>query len=101
MTDMTDSELDEIEQRAAATTPGPWTAYIEGRDHTSGDDFIMIGEPGTAQIDVYVTHYSGTSPKPAPDADLDFIAHARRDIPQLVAEIRRLRSQSTGGHQAD
>jgi hypothetical protein len=29
--------------------------------------------------------------KPAAPDDLDFIAHARQDIPRLVAEIRRLR----------
>ena len=28
----------------------------------------------------------------APPADLDFIAHARQDIPRLIAEIERLRA---------
>jgi hypothetical protein len=38
-------------------------------------------------------HYSSPGPTevPVPDADLDFIANARQDIPRLVEEIRRLR----------
>jgi hypothetical protein len=29
---------------------------------------------------------------PASDADLDFIAAARQDIPRLIAEVKRLRT---------
>ena len=31
--------------------------------------------------------------EPANDADLDFIAAARQDIPRLIAEIKRLRRE--------
>ena len=31
-----DEELDAIEVRCNAATPGPWKSYIEGRDHESG-----------------------------------------------------------------
>ena len=69
--------LDEIERRAMRATPGPWTSFIEGRDHTSGSSFIRTGgediELSGATID-----------------DQDFIAHARHDIPALIAEVRRL-----------
>ena len=37
---------------------------------------------------MYVTHEA----RPAPAQDLDFIAHARQDIPRLLNEIERLRS---------
>jgi hypothetical protein len=79
MTDRIGAEtLDEIERRCAAATPGPWKSYIEGRDHTSGDSFIMTGGN-----DIYL---SGATP-----ADQDFIAHARQDLPALIREIRSLR----------
>jgi hypothetical protein len=33
----------------------------------------------------------GPTEVPVPDADLDFIANARQDIPRLVEEVRRLK----------
>ena len=69
--------------RCAAATPGPWKAYIEGRDHQSGSSFIMTGEGSTRGEDIELTG--------ATHADYDFIAHARQDVPRLLAEIARLR----------
>ena len=69
--------LDDIEQRAMRATAGPWTSFVEGRDHTSGSSFIR-----TAGDDIEM---SG-----ATIDDQDFIAHAREDIPALIAEVRRL-----------
>lgn len=77
---MSDSELEEIEERSAATSDGEWKSYVEGRDHTSGDSFIKTGNGN----DIYL---SG-----ATLFDQDFIANARQDIPKLLAEIRRLKS---------
>lgn len=91
-------ELDEIEQRAQAASPAPWEAFIEARDHTAGDDFIRIGGFDDAQPDMYIQHYLGANSVRVPAADLDFIAHARQDIPRLVAEIRRLRADNRGGN---
>ncbi|MBN1207447.1 MAG: hypothetical protein JXB05_21395 [Myxococcaceae bacterium] len=80
---MTDSELDEIRARCQAATPGPWKAFIEGRDHESGSSFIMTGEGVGRRQDIEM---SG-----ATTADYDFIAHARQDVPRLLEEIARLR----------
>jgi hypothetical protein len=82
---LTDEYLQSVEDRAKAATPGPWVSFVEGRDHTSGSSFVR-----TAGDDIEL---SGASA-----ADQDFIAHSRQDIPQLVAEIRRLREgmKSTG-----
>ena len=41
LTSISDTELAEIEQRCAAATPGPWRAFVEGRDHESGSSFIQ------------------------------------------------------------
>jgi hypothetical protein len=76
---MTDHELDEIRLRCAAASPGPWKAWVEGRDHTSGSSFVQ-----TAAEDIEM---SG-----ATTADYDFIANARQDVPRLLAEVERLRA---------
>jgi hypothetical protein len=37
--------------------------------------------------------YVSRGTKPAADADLDFIAAARQDVPRLIAEVKRLRDE--------
>ena len=32
---LTEKDLQEIEERVNAASPGPWISYIEGRDHES------------------------------------------------------------------
>jgi hypothetical protein len=76
---MTDKELDEIRERCDRSSPGPWKAWVEGRDHTSGSSIVQ-----TAADDIEM---SG-----ATEADYDFIANARQDIPRLLEEVRRLRA---------
>ena len=79
---ITEEELQQIEQRADQAQPGPWKAFVEGRDHEGGSDFIMTGTDGQRGDDIEMIGAS--------IADYDFIAHARQDIPRLVDEIRRL-----------
>lgn len=52
--------LDEIEARLSAATPGPWTR----------------------------TQWEEEQPDVPWDADAEFIAHAREDVPALVAVVR-------------
>lgn len=78
---LTEEYLVNIENRLKAATPGPWTSFVEGRDHTSGSSFIR-----TSGSDIEL---SG-----ATVADQDFIAHARQDLEVLLAEIRRHRAGS-------
>lgn len=75
---ITSEELKTIEQRLNATQPGPWKAYIEGRDHHCGSDFIMTGKEDLEIIGATV-------------ADYDFIANAKKDVEVLLTEIRLLR----------
>ena len=79
---LTEKELLEIESRANQTQNGPWKAYIEGRDHESGSNFIMTGNDENRGEDIEM---SG-----ATIADYEFIANAKQDIPKLIAEIREL-----------
>jgi hypothetical protein len=87
------ARLAAIQARADAATPGPWT-YAPGRDPHSADPYAREG-------DLY-----GPSYVPIPDsgafepADMEFVAHAREDIPYLLAlvaeqqaEIMMLRRQ--------
>jgi len=80
---MTEKELQEIENRCNNATKGPWKSMIEGRDHTSGDSFIM-----TDGEDIYISN-------PLFDNNQDFIANAKQDIPKLIAEIRKLKKASS------
>jgi hypothetical protein len=91
---MTTEQLQIIKDRCNATSIAPWVSFLEGRDHESGSSFIMTGIPKGEHIwqekrgeDLEI---SG-----ATNADLDFIASARQDIPALIAEIERLQSKGT------
>ena len=85
---ISDVELCAMQQRADAASKGPWRSFIEDRDHTCGDEFIQVSDD-EREDDMYVSR--GT--KPAADADLDFIAAARQDVPRLIAEVKRLRDE--------
>jgi hypothetical protein len=72
-------ELEAIRKRAEAATPGPW-GYAD-RDNvvfTANADYKYAVE-----IAEEVGH----------KFDGEFIAHAREDVPKLLAEIARLNSQ--------
>ena len=83
--ELTEQDLSTIEERCNKAARQPWKSYIEGRDHQSGSSFIRTGEP--ADVPGTDIELSG-----ATDADQDFIAHARQDVPRLIAEVRRLRA---------
>lgn len=70
-------EIKKIEDRCNNATPGPWISFVEGRDHTSGSNFIR-----TAGDDIELI---------ASVKDQDFIVSCRQDIPLLIDEIVRLR----------
>ncbi|MET3981614.1 hypothetical protein ABIB62_004230 [Mucilaginibacter sp. UYP25] len=82
---MSKEELDQVEQRCLRAQKGPWKAYIEGRDHESGSDFIMTGEGEGRGEDIELLG--------ATNSDYDFIANAKQDIPILIREIRELQQQ--------
>ena len=87
---LTDGELAKLEALTEAATPEPWESYVEEREPIGGCSFIQLGANGYSPPDMYVYH----DDKIAPAADLDFIAAARRYMPLLLAEVRRLRRHS-------
>ena len=100
MTDATRPDLEAIKARANLATPGPWTFY--GGDVWYGDVADALTRMDTAWSDDepedHWPYKDGQEPHPfhgdpvsTPDAE--FIAHAREDIPYLVAELVGLRAQ--------
>ena len=79
---ISDKELAEIRKRADSATKGPWKAYVEDRDFQSGSSFIQTQGEDIELIGVT-------------EADYDFIANARQDIPKLLDEIDRLRGEQS------
>ncbi len=83
-------DLDAIEARAEAATPGPWigSSVPSGRKYgvISVKDYGEWTRSGGRPLAVLLgipTH--GRHP------DTQFIAHARTDVPALVAELRAAR----------
>jgi hypothetical protein len=80
---LTEQQLDDIETRADAATPGPWElydgygphfyAYLRG-SHLQGIGTLNFGDGEAA------------------DADRAFVLQAREDVPALLAEVRHLRN---------
>ena len=109
---MTENELTEIEQRCHAAPEGPWMVeliehdtffvakHVETAATINPKFYPQEVAQRTAEFDVtdkygYVIH----NPKMQCDltdgtlAKLNFIAHAREDVPKLVEEIRELREK--------
>jgi len=84
---LTDEELDEIKARCDAATPGPW---VEERDEDSLQA-IVSGEEDV--IGAWCDPGGGDFGPAISDEDASFIAHAREDIPALLAEVERLRKR--------
>ena len=85
-------DLEAIKARAAAATEGPW----EWDDPTIGQHWSRP-VPWATVVDDEVNCggycYGGSSSPIKSDADGQFIAHAREDIPVLLAEVERLREE--------
>lgn len=81
---MTDEELNAIDARANAATPGKWktgTGYEQSKrgNYVCGHGRIVCAEQD--DTDCVLS-----------DEDAAFIAAARADVPALVAEVRRLKA---------
>lgn len=104
---MTEKDLAEIEARANAATLGPWrklpltgkyygtdvqsptgggiTVWRFGNEFTGASPEELENWDSEEPFDYCDSHYQTISDA----ADATFIAHARQDIPALVAEVRR------------
>lgn len=71
--------LAEIQARAEKATDGPWRHSVE-RERYETAHYVRHGEG--EHLAVFTGNYSGAS------EDGEFIAHARTDVPALVAALR-------------
>lgn len=78
-----------IRERCEAATPGPWI-----RD----PEYASVCAPARDGECVAVCSMSDGPPAAGWVADAEFIAHAREDIPVLLAEIERLQAVVEGCH---
>lgn len=83
---LTAGELREIEERANAATPRPWT--VDGPPYWQGGSNGSFGNRNVlwGRISVAITPASARQ-----DEDTEFIAHARTDVPRLLDTITHLR----------
>lgn len=100
--DITDAELDAMEARANAATRAPWNVAEDSRfavmqEDDAGDCCIGAsdrggnGPPNTREV---FEIYDGCAPWRFPDGPVPnavFIAHARADVPRLIAALREAR----------
>lgn len=91
---LSNAELEAIEARAKATTPGKWRSDSElpyarkPRVHSSED--YLIAEIGNAQVE----HQDWW------EADSEFIANAKQDIPALLTALRERDAEIAGLREA-
>lgn len=92
MSTMDEAKLGEIEARAKSAQSGPWLVCA-AEDAADGLPVAFFGR-GSGPKDVAVR--SDGPPSGTADDDAAFVAHAREDVPALVAEVRRLREVNAG-----
>ncbi|HEY6115778.1 MAG TPA: hypothetical protein VI172_07445 [Candidatus Dormibacteraeota bacterium] len=102
-TPLTSQQLDEIEARANAATKGPWGFY-DGDNYADVAADMQVTSPGSYNYREKVARLEDENywdDQAHEDDDEDcaseqmaanaaFIAHAREDVPVLLAEVRRL-----------
>ena len=93
--------LDQIETRAYTATKGPWAPWLDqdGEEHMGG--LLMVGNAEAVIPDGEV-YIEGVEINPVAHVyiqeDRDFIAHARTDVPALVAAVRVALDKHTPSH---
>ena len=94
---MNDQQLAAIEAREERATEGPWTSVATWL--ATGDRAPLVSGPVINMDDPVRIADCDTTWRSRDDcmANAEFIAHARADIPALVAEVRRLRAQLRKG----
>lgn len=88
---LTNEQLEAIRKRVEAATPGPWNwRKLDGEPFETEMPSLVSPEGDVMDFGYCATFYpvQGTPPE---DADAEFIAHAREDVPALLAEIEHLK----------
>jgi hypothetical protein len=83
---LTEADLQAIEARLKAATPGPWEAQIPA----------MMGEFPRAKIKPLKIEGKLYNHPMLKTADAELIANAPQDLALLIAEVRRLQKELEG-----
>lgn len=90
---MDSRRLAEIKARADAATPGPWEWWTSNSwRRLSATDTRKDGDVLCPVVNPYDKHPDLSVTEP----DMEFIAHARGDVPDLLAEVDGLRAAIDG-----
>ena len=95
---MNEQELTAIEARANKASNAPWiveSGEYSGANWMIGAVSVFLGGSAWDDKSYYVTTKSVHASVLEGDAktDAEFIAHAREDVPALIAEVRALRAK--------
>ena len=95
---MNESQLKAIEERANKASNAPW--IVEAGDYSGanwmiGATSVFLGGSAWDDKSYYITTQNVHASELEGDAktDAEFIAHAREDVPALIAEVRSLRAK--------
>lgn len=80
---LSDEQLAEIDRRAEAATDGPWFVASDRTEILSESACRVIAD----------TRFFQGPPDFLECADAEFIAHARTDVPALIAALREARAE--------
>jgi len=95
---MTEEQLRAIEERCRKASNGPWiteAGEYSGRNWMIGMVAVHLGASNQDDKCHFVTTNNVHASELTGDAgtDAEFIAHAREDVPALIAEVRSLRAK--------
>lgn len=93
---MTPDQLAQIQRRADAATEGPWHSF--GTGPRGGDHWYVIGADNVSLAWGIASRDGENEAQRGPDAE--FIAHARTDIPGLLAAVRDAQQSAEQAEQA-
>lgn len=82
---ISNDELSQVEEIARKATPGPWRPFVEETQPIGGCSVIWIDEGNAPDMYVWL------GPRIAPGPDVEFVAHAREDLPLLATQLRTRR----------
>lgn len=91
---MNELDLEAIKKRCESATPGPWGVRLSDPGILSGVFYSgkeEIFTPGT-KLPKSICRNPQFSQNQDIRSDMEFIAHARTDIPVLIEEVERLRT---------
>jgi hypothetical protein len=90
---LTNEQLREMEERCKKATPGGWKIFKDEHETRIGTNWIHGQLKSYAPVVTTTVSVKRGTCVYIKDADAEFIAHAREDMPILIAEVIALRNE--------